>query len=448
LNDSDTIAAIATAPGQGGVGVVRISGPLAPDIARFMLGQLPQPRLATLARFRDDDGALLDQGLALYFPAPRSYTGEAVLELHAHGGPVVLDLILKRALELGARPARPGEFTERAFLNDKLDLAQAEAVADLIASGSEAAARAAARSLEGTFSTTIHALVEALTQLRMYLEATLDFPEEEIDLLADGAALTRLDAIGVQLATVRASARQGRLLREGLTLVIAGQPNVGKSSLMNRLAGHDAAIVTEHPGTTRDLLRERIQLDGIPLHLIDTAGLRDCHDPIEQEGVRRAWREIERADRVLLVVDDRSGVGEAEETLLARLPAALPVTVVRNKIDLSGRAGGITCEGDRCEIALSALDGRGFNALHAHLKQAAGYQPQGEGLFLARRRHLDALEHAAAHLTTARAQLTDHHSELAAEELRLAQRALGTITGEVASDDLLGRIFSEFCIGK
>jgi len=442
----DTIAAIATPPGRGGVGIVRISGPAAPAVARTLTGRLPQPRTAELHRLLDDAGQPIDEGLVLYFPAPRSFTGEAVLELHAHGGPVVLDLLLARVLALGCRAARPGEFSQRAFLNDKLDLAQAEAVADLIDAGSAQAARAAARSLEGAFSGRVHALTEALIALRLYVEAAIDFPEEEVDFLADATIAGRLDALEADFRDLEARARQGCLLREGMTLVIGGRPNAGKSSLLNALAGRDTAIVTEVAGTTRDLLREHIQIDGMPVHVIDTAGLRDTDEPVEREGIRRAWAAIEAADRMLLVVDDAAGWGDAEDAILARLPADLPRTVVLNKADVTGRAAGLM---EDEVVAVSARTGAGLDALGTHLKTVMGYQDQGEGGFMARRRHLDALNRAHGHVQAGHDQLTRHRAgELLAEELRQAQQALNEITGEFTSDDLLGRIFSSFCIGK
>ncbi len=455
---TDTIVAIATPPGRGGVGVVRLSGPRAAAIAQVLLGGLPRPRLASHRSFRDGCGEPLDDGLALWFPAPHSFTGEDVLELQGHGGPVVLDRLLRACLQLGARLARPGEFSERAFLNGKLDLAQAEAVADLIEAGSEAAAKAALASLQGAFSREVNALIEQLTALRVAIEAGLDFPEEEIDPVADQALLTALDELLAQAARVQAAARQGALLREGLHVVILGRPNAGKSSLLNALCGVDAAIVTDIPGTTRDVLRQHLSIDGLPLHLVDTAGLREGADVIEQEGIRRAWREVERADRVLLVVDDREeGIAPEDWAILQRLPAGKPLTVVRNKIDLSGRAPGerllhglADLPGHAVtEIALSALRGEGLDLLRAHLKDALGYHPEEGGVFLARRRHLDALERAQAHMQAARIQLLHTQAlELAAEELRLAQDDLGEITGRITPDDLLGRIFSSFCIGK
>ncbi|MGC9007567.1 MAG: tRNA uridine-5-carboxymethylaminomethyl(34) synthesis GTPase MnmE [Halothiobacillaceae bacterium] len=454
----DTIVAVATAPGRGGVGVVRVSGPLAPAIADSMLGGLPKPRLATHRVFRDAAGEALDDGIALWFPAPHSFTGEDVLELQGHGGPVVLDGIVRACLALGARLARPGEFSERAFLNDKLDLAQAEAIADLIDAGSQAAAKAALASLQGVFSREIHALTEQLIQLRMYIEAALDFPEEEIDFLADQTLVMRLDSLLAQAARVRSAAHQGALLREGLHVVILGQPNAGKSSLLNALCGVEAAIVTDIPGTTRDVLRQHLSIDGLPLHLVDTAGLRESADVVEQEGIRRAWLEVERADRVLLVVDDRQGGIAAEDAaILQRLPVGKPFTVVRNKIDLSGRAAGERLLDELpeapgyqvTEISLSARRGDGIALLREHLKTCLGYQPGEGGVFLARRRHLDALERAEAHIHAARVNLLHARAgELAAEELRLAQEDLSEISGRFSSDDLLGRIFASFCIGK
>jgi tRNA modification GTPase len=445
VSSTDTIAAIATPPGHGGIGIVRVSGPAAPAIAEALLGRLPPPRYATRARFRDADGAALDDGLALYFPAPHSYTGEQVLELHGHGGPAVLALLLERTLALGARRARPGEFSERAFLNGKLDLAQAEAVADLIASGSAAAARAAARSLAGEFSARVRALTEGLIALRTRIEAALDFPEDDGDFQTAQKIGNRIAALEAELERLQAAARQGRALRDGLTVVLAGPPNAGKSSLLNALARHDSAIVSAVPGTTRDVLREHIALDGLPLTVLDTAGLRDSGDEIETEGVRRARAAMAQADRVLLVVDDAAADDTQIAALRAQLPPEAPGTLVRNKIDLSGRAPG-ACGAD--EIALSIKTGAGLEALYAHLKAAAGYAGEGGGTFSARRRHLEALTRARGHLRAAAAQLAVHRGELAAEELRRAQNALSEIGGEFTSDDLLGRIFAEFCIGK
>lgn len=445
---TDTIAAIATPPGRGGIGIVRVSGPGVPSIADGLLGTLPAPRRAQFGVFADATGQPLDSGLALFFPAPHSFTGEDVLELHGHGGSVVLSLLLKRVCELGARAALAGEFSERAFLNDKLDLAQAEAVADLIDSGSEQAARAALRSLRGEFSARVHALVEAVIALRVYVEAAMDFPDEELDFLSDGKVAERLGKIQECFTELQAAAEQGSLLREGMTVVIAGRPNVGKSSLLNRLAGHDAAIVTDIPGTTRDLLREHIHLDGLPLHVLDTAGLRDSGDAVEQEGVRRAWGAIRSADRVLLVVDDTLGLTAEDRHILEQLPVPLPITVVYNKIDLTGRLPQRNDAGRPAEILLSAKTGTGLDFLRAHLKQSVGFRATGEGIFMARRRHLEALTRAGAHLQEANERLQEHTGELLAEELRLVQKHLNEITGEFTSEDLLTRIFSSFCIGK
>jgi len=444
----DTIAAIATPPGRGGVGIVRISGPATQRIAEAMLGKLPKPRYATHSQFLDAAGQPLDDGIALYFSAPHSFTGEDVLELHGHGGPVVLDMVLSRTLELGARLARAGEFSERAFTNGKMDLAQAEAVADLIESGSEVAARSAMRSLQGEFSKQVHALVEALTQLRMYVEAAIDFPEEEIDFLADDKVLAKLSSIEQGIASLLESTRQGQLLHDGMTVVLAGPPNVGKSSLLNALAQSETAIVSPIPGTTRDVLRERIHLDGMPLHIVDTAGLRESRDEIESEGIRRAREQMTRADRILLVLDD-STPGDVPAEVILHLPVNLPRTVVRNKIDLTGHAAGVANTSNGVEILLSAKTGAGLDALRQHLKDCMGFQPAGEGTFIARRRHLDAIRRAQNHVTNGRTQLKESRAgELLAEELRLAQQALSEITGEFTSDDLLGRIFSSFCIGK
>jgi len=444
----DTIAAIATPPGRGGVGIVRVSGPAVPAIAEGVIGVLPEPRHARFCRFLDGAGEVIDEGIALYFPAPRSFTGEEVLELQGHGGPVVMDLLLKRVLELGARLARPGEFSERAFLNDKLDLAQAEAVADLIDAETEAAARLASRSLQGAFSRRIHELVERLTELRVFVEAALDFPEEEIDFLADGQVLARLQAVMKAVQEVRASARTGRLLRDGMNLVIAGLPNAGKSSLLNALAGAESAIVTEIPGTTRDLLRERISLDGVPVHLVDTAGLRETEDRVEREGVRRAREALVQADRVLWVYDAAADP-ENRGFATARLPEGVPVTLVRNKVDLAGEPPGVDERDGLPEVRLSARSGEGLDLLRRHLLDGMGFQGGEHSEFLARRRHLDAIDRALAHLEQGRCVLEETGAgELLAEELRLAQQALSEITGEFSADDLLGEIFSSFCIGK
>ncbi|MDP3584056.1 MAG: tRNA uridine-5-carboxymethylaminomethyl(34) synthesis GTPase MnmE [Thiobacillus sp.] len=438
---ADLIAAIATAPGRGGVGVVRVSGADIAPLATAILGRIPAPRHATLCPFLDADGQPIDEGIALYFTAPHSFTGEQVLELQGHGGPVVMNLILERCIELGARLAEPGEFSRRAFLNGKLDLAQAEAVADLIDAASTEAARSAVRSLSGAFSARIAELVEALTRLRTLVEATLDFPEEEIDFLQQANAFGRLDAIDASLQAVRAQARQGALLREGLTVVLVGQPNVGKSSLMNQLAGFEAAIVTEIAGTTRDTVREAIQIEGVPLHIIDTAGLRDTDDPVEKIGIARTWAAVDKADVALLLVDAAHGVSEREAAILTRLPQVARLTI-HNKIDVGGEPP--RAVGD--EIWLSARTGAGMALLRSKLLETAGWQAAGEGAFMARARHLDALSRAAGHLAAART--TAAQLELFAEELRLAQSALSEISGEFTADDLLGEIFSTFCIGK
>jgi tRNA modification GTPase len=451
---ADTIAAVATAAGRGGVGIVRISGPLVYSLAQALIGAVPAPRHATLATWTDGTGNTIDQGLVLYFPAPHSFTGEDVLELHGHGGPVVLDLLLGRVLELGARAARAGEFSERAFLNGKLDLAQAEAIADLIDSGSQAAARAATRSLTGVFSRQVHALVETLITLRLHIEAAIDFPEEEIDFLADGILGRRSEQLLEEISALGASARQGCLLREGMTIVLAGRPNAGKSSLLNALTQRDSAIVSPTPGTTRDVLREYLQIDGMPLHLIDTAGLRDTTDDIEGEGVRRAQHAMEQADRILVLLDDTQDPAQPPTDLLDQLPTSIPYTLVRNKIDLTGRTPGIRPGDDPSgtasgmEIGVSVLHGTGMEALRTHLKCCMGYQNVEAGTFSARRHHLDAIARARTHIAQALQQLRLKQGELAAEELRLAQQALGEITGEFTPDDLLGRIFASFCIGK
>jgi tRNA modification GTPase len=444
-----TIAAIATPAGRGGIGIVRVSGPLVSSIAVGLLGDLPEPRHAALRAFRNADGDMIDGGLALYFPGPASFTGEDVLELHGHGGPIVMDLLLARCVELGARLAEPGEFSRRAFLNDKIDLTQAEAIADLIDSGSVEAARAALRSLQGDFSAAVHSLTEAVTETRMHVEAAIDFPEEEIDFLADTALRRRLDHALDVCTQITAQARQGALLREGMTVVIAGQPNAGKSSLLNRLAGYEAAIVTEIPGTTRDVLRERIHIDGMPLHIADTAGLRDVADVVEAEGIRRARDEMKRADRILYVIDATRALDDesvAYET--SSLPSGVPVTWIFNKIDLCG--GRVRLEQSQPpRVHLSATSGDGLDLLRAHLKECMGFVGADAGAISARRRHLDALARAERHLQAAATQLHDYRAgELMAEDLRQAQQALAEITGEFSSDDLLGKIFSSFCIGK
>lgn len=448
MHAPDTIAAIATPPGRGGVGIIRISGKNCTTIAKAVIGLIPKPRFATLTPFLDENGAALDEGISLYFPSPNSFTGEDVLELQAHGGPVVLDLILARVLSLGARLARPGEFSERAFLNDKLDLVQAEAIADLIEADTQAAARLATRTFQGVFSDRIRELVRELTNLRMYVEAAIDFPEEEIDFLSDGKVSTGLDGIFEKLTSIEQSARVGQLLKDGMKLVIAGRPNAGKSSLLNALSGRESAIVTEIPGTTRDLLREQIQIDGMPLHLIDTAGLRDSEDLVEREGIRRARQELEQADRILWVFDDQA---DPQHDALDRktLPSGVPVILVRNKIDLTGSNPGLYEADGEIEIRISTQTGEGIQALREYLKQCMGYEGEQEGDFVARRRHLDALERAKQQLEHGKKIFqTQAAGELLADDLRLSQKILGEITGEFSADDLLGKIFSSFCIGK
>jgi tRNA modification GTPase len=446
---TDTIVAAATPAGRGGIAIVRLSGALVPQIGLALLGQLPPARYASTAAFRDAAGAAIDDGLALYFPAPHSYTGEHVLELHGHGGPVLVEALIRRALELGARRAAPGEFTQRAYLNGKLDLAQAEAVADLIDAASDAAARAALRSLAGEFSDRVQALSHALGELRAHVEAAIDFADEEIDVLSDDSLRARLERAAAQLAALRAAGRQGRLLTEGMTVVIAGRPNAGKSSLLNRLAGHEAAIVTATPGTTRDLLRERILLDGMPLHVLDTAGLRRAGDEIEAEGIRRARAAMAAADRILFVIDAAAdplaGAYREEQGLL---PPGIPVTLVFNKIDLANGAIGESFEG-MAVIRLSALTGAGLDTLASHLKSCMGFEAGATDVLSARGRHLDALTRVDAYLAQAAQQLAARNApELVAEELRRAQLELGEIVGSESSDELLGRIFSRFCIGK
>lgn len=445
---TDTIVALATPPGRGGVGIIRVSGPGCDEIAKTVLGKLPALRQADYLDFFDADQQVIDSGIALRFQAPHSFTGEDVLELQGHGGPVVMDMLMRRCLELGARAARPGEFSERAFLNDKLDLAQAEAIADLIEAGSEQAARGAVQSLQGVFSSSINQLVDDLTELRMFVEAAIDFPEEEIDFLADERIGQRLNAIHTQVEQVLQQAEQGALLREGMHVVLAGRPNAGKSSLLNALAGRESAIVTDIPGTTRDVLREEIHIDGMPLHIIDTAGLRESEDVVEQEGIKRTWQAIEQCDQVLLLMEDAAGMSDEELRIQTKLPEGLPVTFVHNKIDISGNPAENLDHEYGTVIRLSAKTGDGISLLRDHLKTIMGYTGTGEGKFIARRRHLDALQRALEQLDTAKAQLETHTGELLAEDLRQAQNMLGEITGYVSSDELLGRIFSSFCIGK
>ncbi len=447
--NSDTVAAIATPPGRGGVGIVRVSGPRTRDLGKSILGKLPSPREAVYQSFLDSSGVPIDMGIALFFPSPRSFTGEDVIELQAHGGPVVLDMLLERLYALGARAARPGEFSERAFLNGKLDLAQAEATADLIDSGSTQAARCAFRTLQGEFSLRVREFMETLVELRTYVEAAIDFPEEDVDFLARPQLDRDLSKSIDLLEDILAKAYQGHLLREGMTVVIAGQPNVGKSSLLNILAGKETAIVTDIPGTTRDLLREQILIDGMPVHVIDTAGLRETGNMVEQIGVRRAWEAIADSDMLILVVDDQFGMGEAERDILSRLPDGLELLVVHNKIDLTDSSPSITSESKGEAIHLSAATGEGLNILTEHLKGIMGFTGGGEGAYMARRRHLEALRGAGEWLTAARKHLADDQAgELVAEDLRRSQQRLGEITGEFTADDLLGGIFSSFCIGK
>lgn len=446
MTDRDLIAAIATAPGMSGVGIVRVSGVEIGSLIRGLLGKTPQPRRATLATFRDARGAAIDQGIALYFPAPNSYTGEHVLELQGHGGPAVLRAVLSRCLELGARVARPGEFTQRAFLNDKIDLVQAEGVADLIGAATTEAARCALRSLQGEFSERVHGLERALVDLRVLVEATLDFPDEEIDFLQQADAFGRLARLKDQLEELLSVSRQGSLLREGVQLVLAGQPNVGKSSLLNRLAGDELAIVTDIPGTTRDAIRQTVNLEGIPAHVIDTAGLRRSDDPVERIGIERAWSAIEKADLVLLVVDATAGEQESDREILRRLPGSLPCIRLMNKVDLLPNAEQLLAQGDSDRIWLSAKTGAGLERLRKAILEKVGIDRGTEGLFMARERHLQALREAHRHIERAGGQ--GGRLELLAEELRLAQERLGNIVGEFTPDDLLGEIFGRFCIGK
>jgi len=443
----DTIVALATPPGRGGISVIRISGPEAGAMATALTGRLPAPRVATVSEFRDAVGEVLDSGLALYFPGPASFTGEDTLELHGHGGPMVVDLLLKRIAGLGARLARPGEFSERAFLNGKIDLVQAEAIADLIDSASETAARSALRSLSGRFSEAVHGIVEELIAVRAYVEAALDFPDEEVDFLADEVLAARLAGLADTLARLVADTRQGALLRDGAKVVLLGPPNAGKSSLLNALALTDRAIVSATPGTTRDTVELSIQLDGLPVHLVDTAGLRRTEEEIEQEGIRRARRAVVDADLALLVVEDGASAGI--DDYLSDIPAGVRPVIVWNKIDLSGRPSQADPAADPAELSVSVKTGAGMGPLKDFLKAAMGYQAAGEAPYIARRRHLQAIGQAREHFEAANAAIRAGRSgELIAEDLRLAQQRLGEITGEFTADDLLGRIFAEFCIGK
>lgn len=447
---TETIVALATAPGRGGVGVIRISGPLSAEIASTICGVLPTPRYAQFSHFRAADSEVIDSGIVLFFPGPASFTGEDVIELQGHGSPMVMARLCQRVVALGGRMARPGEFSERAFLNGKMDLAQAEAVADLIESATEVAARSAMRSLQGEFSKRINTFLQTLTHLRIFVEASIDFADEEIDFLGEAQVDQQLLALLETLAGIQKSARQGRLLREGISVVLAGQPNAGKSSLHNQLAGHDAAIVTEVAGTTRDVLREQIHLEGIPLRISDTAGLHDATDDVvELEGIRRTQLELQQADHILLLVDDQAGISEQDHAILAALPADKPLTVIRNKIDQTGHPPQISYENGRTCISLSAKTAEGMSLLTQHLCNTVGFQPEEEGVFIARRRHLDALQRAQNAIETGYDCLTGMGAgELLAEELRQAQQALGEITGTFTTEDLLDRIFSSFCIGK
>ena len=446
IDYKDTIAAIATASGAGGIGVVRVSGPLCEAIANQILAHCPAPRHAAYLPFLDENQQLIDRGIAIFYPNPHSYTGEDVLELQAHGGTALMQLVLARCIALGARQAEPGEFTRRAYLNDKMDLAQAEAVADVINASTIEAARSAVRSLSGEFSNSINQVLAKLINLRMYVEACLDFPEEEIDFITQGKVTEKLAELAHELNTVFAKAKQGSLLREGIHVVLIGQPNVGKSSLMNALAGEEVAIVTAIAGTTRDTIKSAIQLKGVPLHIVDTAGLRETDDEVEKFGILRTWRATETAHIALLLVDTAHGITDAEKSILDRLPQEIAKIWVHNKIDVSRETPEIREIGTHAHIYLSAKTGQGLDLLKAQLLKQVGYQASGEGVFMARARHLQALTQVNQHLKIASRQINS--AELVAEELRLAQESLSSITGEFTPDDLLGEIFSKFCIGK
>ena len=451
---NETIIAQATPPGRGGVGIIRISGAKTELVAQTILNKIPAVRKADYLPFLDEDQQTIDQGIAILFKAPNSFTGEDVLELQGHGGPVIMDMLMRRILKIdGIRMARPGEFSERAFLNDKMDLTQAEAIADLIDATSERAAKSAMNSLQGEFSKKINTLTESLIHLRIYVEAAIDFPEEEVDFLADGKIAQALYNIMDNLSAVQKEAKQGAIIREGMKVVIAGRPNAGKSSLLNALAGKESAIVTDIAGTTRDVLREHIHIDGMPLHIIDTAGLRDSPDRVEQIGIERAWQEINNADQILFMVDgtttDATDPAEIWPDFIDRLPSSIGLTVIRNKVDLTGETLTVSEDQSHPVFKISAKENLGLDELKEHLKQCMGYQSNTEGGFIARRRHLDALEKADEHLQIGKQQLEVYKAgELLAEELRLAQQQLSEITGEFSSDDLLGRIFTSFCIGK
>ena len=442
----DTIAAIATASGAGGIGVVRVSGPAVQLIAAQVLGSCPAPRHASYLDFKQANGDLIDRGIAIFYPNPHSYTGEDVLELQAHGGTALMQLLLARCIALGARQAEPGEFTRRAYLNDKIDLAQAEAVADVINAATIEAAKSAVRSLSGEFSQRINALLLKLIDLRMFVEACLDFPEEEIDFITQGRVAEKLASIITELNSVFYKAKQGSLLREGINVVLVGQPNVGKSSLMNQLAGEEIAIVTSIAGTTRDTIKNAIQINGVPLHVIDTAGLRETDDEVEKFGIARTWRAAESANIALLLVDAAHGITETEKSILARLPQEIRKIWVHNKIDVANELPLVKEINGATHIYLSAKTGAGLELLKSHLLKLAGYENNSEGVFMARARHLEALLKVETHLSIAGQQIKS--AELLAEELRIAQDALGSITGEFTPDDLLGEIFSKFCIGK
>jgi tRNA modification GTPase len=451
---TDTIVAQATSPGRGSVGIVRVSGPNTVDIAKVILGQCPPPRQATYQAFKDAKGKVIDEGIALYFNNPHSFTGEDVLELQGHGGQVVMQLLLETCLATGlARSAKPGEFSEQAFLNDKMDLTQAEAIADLINASSVQAAKSAVKSLQGDFSKTIHRLVDEVIHLRMYVEAAIDFPEEEIDFLADGKVHSYLQEIVSQLDAVKKQAIQGSLLRDGMHVVIVGRPNAGKSSLMNALSGKESAIVTDIAGTTRDVLKEHIHIDGMPLHIIDTAGLRESADAVEKIGIERAWQEIEKADRVLFMLDAQSSKATQPEQIwpefFAQLPENMGLSVIRNKCDLTSETMGIDESQTYPVIRIAARDKLGIDELKQHLKACMGFDQTGEDQVIARQRHINALLAADTHIQQGKSQLEGYMAgELLAEELRIAQQHLNEITGEFSSDDLLGKIFSSFCIGK
>ena len=446
MQNKDTIAAIATASGAGGIGVVRVSGALSQQIAIAILGHCPIARYAAYLPFYDTQQTLIDRGIAIFYPNPNSYTGEDVLELQAHGGSALMQIVLSRCIALGARQAEPGEFTRRAYLNDKIDLAQAEAVADLINASTIEAARSAVRSLSGEFSNSINTVLAKLINLRMYVEACLDFPEEEIDFISQGKVAEKLDAIIAELKTVFAKAKQGSLLREGLQVVLVGQPNVGKSSLMNQLSGEEVAIVTPIAGTTRDTIKNTIQINGLPLNMIDTAGLRETKDEVEKFGIARTYRALENAQVALLLVDAAHGISETEKSILTRLPQQIAKIWVHNKIDTTQEKAKVLEKANEPHIYLSAKTGEGIELLKQQLLKVAGFQQNAEGVFMARTRHLEALIQVEQHLSQAASNINS--AELVAEELRLAQEALSSITGEFTPDDLLGEIFSKFCIGK